>query len=61
MHIAEEMRHASGLIDPSIMMIMKADELLGRDGRMVDALDHMGPGDPCMAGETFEIPYLPAA
>ena len=60
-HIAEEMRHISDQIDPSIMMIMKADDLLERDGRMVDAIDNMGPGTPCFAGEVFEIPYLPPA
>lgn len=60
-HIAEEMRHISAYIEPSIMMVIKADDLLKRGGRMVDALDHIEPGEPCFAGEVFEIPYLPQA
>ena len=59
--IAQEMRDISAKIDPSVMMVSMADDLLGRDGRMVDAIDAMPPAEDCIAGDTLEIPFLPVA
>lgn len=56
---AEELRIYSERVEPSLMMVAKADEMLGRDGRMIDAIDNIGIGSQCMAGEIFQIPYLP--
>jgi predicted protein tyrosine phosphatase len=60
-HIAEEMRQLSEAIDPSMMMISVADEVLKRDGRMVNAIDNLSLAEPCIAGDILEIPFLPQA
>ncbi len=57
--IADELRACSENIEPSLMMVAKADDLLGRDGRMVDAIEKIGMGSDCIAGRTFTIPFLP--
>ncbi|WP_306250863.1 tyrosine phosphatase family protein [Parvularcula sp. IMCC14364] len=57
--IAEELRASSENVEPSLMMVAKADELLGRDGRMINAIDHIGMGNECLAGHTFSVPFLP--
>lgn len=58
-HIAEELRACSDKVEPSLMMVAKADEILDRDGRMIDAIDSIGFGSSCIAGEAFEIAFLP--
>ncbi len=44
MAIAQEMRQRGAHIQPNSLMIQLADEMLGRDGRMADAVDALGPG-----------------
>lgn len=56
---AEELRQLSTKIEPSFSMICQADQILDRDGRMIDAMDMMGAGAGCVAGDILRIPYLP--
>ena len=58
--IAAAMRAESDYIDPSLMMVTRADSLLDRDGRMIDAIEEIGIGDCCLAGNTFVLPFQPA-
>ncbi|NHK28941.1 hypothetical protein FF098_013545 [Parvularcula flava] len=57
---AEDMRTLSRDVEPSFMMLAQADDLLQRDGRMLDALDAMGESSGASVGEILRIPYLPA-
>ncbi|GGD07393.1 tyrosine phosphatase family protein [Aquisalinus flavus] len=56
---AEDLRTLSHDVEPSFMMLAQADDLLQRDGRMLDALDSMGEGSGASVGDVLRIPYLP--
>ena len=43
--IARRIRSASALAQPNRLIVSHADRLLGRDGRMLRALDELGPGN----------------
>src|SRR6476659_8046995 len=49
MAIARQIRAASPIAQPNRLIVGHADRLLGRDGRMLRAVDEMGPGS--MMGE----------
>lgn len=57
---ADEFRLAQGLRDvspsatPNRMMVAFGDELLGRDGRMVDGIAAIGRGEDAFEGEAFK-------
>jgi predicted protein tyrosine phosphatase len=55
MSIARQIRAASPSAAPNRLIVRLADEALGRRGRMVAAVDAMGPGHPTVAGRPFEV------
>lgn len=54
--IARAMREASRTAKPNRRLVALADDMLGRSGRMVDAADSIGQGDPAYEGEPFDLP-----
>jgi predicted protein tyrosine phosphatase len=44
---------------PNRLMVRHADEILGRQGRMMAAVDALGPGRSCWEGELFSVPVQP--
>jgi predicted protein tyrosine phosphatase len=54
--IAASLRAASRYATPNRRFVALADDLLGRDGRMVDAVAAIGQGDAAMESHTFELP-----
>jgi predicted protein tyrosine phosphatase len=53
--IARCIRDASPTAYPNRLIVTHADQLLGRGGRMVRALDDMGPGNMTVEGRPFRI------
>ena len=53
--IARQIRAASPIASPNRLIVGLADKLLGRDGRMLRALDEMGPGTMVAEGRPFRI------
>jgi len=55
LEIAQHIRSASPFAHPNRLIVTHADRLLGRDGRMLRALDEMGPGNLTVEGYPFHI------
>src|ERR1700748_2360988 len=55
MEIAKKIRAASPIASPNRLMVSLADKALGREGRMVRALDAMGPGNLLIEGRPFRL------
>jgi predicted protein tyrosine phosphatase len=53
--IARQIRSASAIASPNRLIVSLADRALGRDGRMLRALDEMGPGSMTTEGRPFRI------
>lgn len=53
--IAEEIRLRSRYATPNRRIVAVADEILGRRGRMVDAVERIGRGEVALEGRPFEI------
>jgi predicted protein tyrosine phosphatase len=53
--IARQIRAASPIAQPNRLLVTLADQALGRDGRMVRALDEMGPGSMTVIGRPFRV------
>ena len=53
--IARQIRTASPIAQPNRLIVSLADRALGRDGRMLRALDEMGPGSMTVEGRPFRI------
>ena len=53
--IALALREASPTATPNARMVAVADDLLGRGGRMVDAVRRIGPGAPAFEGAPFTL------
>ncbi|MCW5704679.1 MAG: tyrosine phosphatase family protein [Bradyrhizobium sp.] len=53
--IARQIRAASPIASPNRLIVGLADSLLGRQGRMLRALDEMGPGSMMAEGRPFRI------
>jgi len=53
--IARQIRAASPIAQPNRLIVSLADKLLGRDGRMLRALDEMGPGSMIVEGRPFRV------
>ena len=53
--IAKQIRAASPIASPNRLIVSLADKALGREGRMVRALDEMGPGSMTVEGRPFRI------
>jgi predicted protein tyrosine phosphatase len=56
--IADELRRRSPLVTPNILMVQIADELLGRDGAMVDAITRIGRGADAFEGAPYRLPTV---
>ena len=54
--IADALRAASTTAHPNGLMIRLADELLGRDGRMIAAIQNMSPRAAIIEAKPFSIP-----
>jgi predicted protein tyrosine phosphatase len=53
--IARQIRAASPIAQPNRLIVSLADRALGRDGRMLRALDEMGPGNLLVEGRPFRV------
>ena len=53
--IARQLRAASPSAYPNRLIVSLADAALGRGGRMVRALDEIGPGNMTIAGRPFRV------
>ena len=53
--IAQKIRAASPIAQPNRLLVTLADQALGRNGRMVRALDEMGPGSMTVVGRPFRL------
>lgn len=53
--IASQIRAASPSASPNRLIVSLADQMLGRDGRMLRALDHIGPGAMTIESRPFRI------
>jgi predicted protein tyrosine phosphatase len=53
--IARQIRAASPIAQPNRLIVGLADRVLGRDGRMLRALDEMGPGSMMVEGRPFRV------
>jgi predicted protein tyrosine phosphatase len=53
--IARQIRAASPIAQPNRLIVSLADKALGRDGRMLRALDEMGPGSMIVEGRPFRV------
>jgi predicted protein tyrosine phosphatase len=54
--ILREMRRLAPHIAPNRLLVAHADDLLGRSGRMTDALDLVGPAVAASEGFSFDLP-----
>ncbi len=54
--IAHELRRRSPYVTPNRLMVQLADELLGRDGRMSEAVARIGRGAEAAEGEPYQLP-----
>ena len=52
--LAREMRLLSASATPNRLLVAFADKILGRNGRMSAAIDHIGRGEFCFEGNVFE-------
>jgi predicted protein tyrosine phosphatase len=55
MAIARELRRLSATATPNIRIVTLADRMLGRDGRMVAAIDSIGTGEMAYEGVPFRL------
>ena len=55
MAIARLIREASPIAQPNRLIVSLADKALGREGRMLRALEAMGPGSMTVEGRPFRI------
>jgi predicted protein tyrosine phosphatase len=53
--IAWTIRRASRTAQPNVAIVSIADRLLKRDGRMVRAIETIGPGHAAMEGDPFRL------
>ncbi|HZP76646.1 MAG TPA: protein-tyrosine phosphatase family protein [Pseudolabrys sp.] len=53
--IAWDIRRASRTAKPNVRIVSLADTLLGRNGRMVRAIEVIGPGEVAYEGDPFRL------
>ncbi len=58
MQIAQAIRESSRTAKPNAAIVALADKLLKRDGRMVRAIDSLGPGQDAEEGIPFRLDLL---
>lgn len=56
---AEQIRISSPTATPNIHIVRLGDTLLGRDGRMVRAIENIGRGEDCFEGVPFSLDIGP--
>jgi predicted protein tyrosine phosphatase len=56
--IAQAIRRASPTAQPNARIVSIADRLLSRGGRMVRAVEAIGPGDVAMEGNPFRLDIM---
>jgi predicted protein tyrosine phosphatase len=56
--IASMIRTLSPTATPNRLLTSIADDMLGRHGTMVDAIDEIGRGADCWEGTPFELPVI---
>jgi predicted protein tyrosine phosphatase len=56
MALAQELRRRSPSATPNIRLVAFADDILGRQGRMVDAIKSIGRGADCFENVPFILP-----
>lgn len=54
--IADELRRRAPFVTPNRLMIALADDMLGRRGRMVDAIARIGRGVEASEGTPYQLP-----
>lgn len=54
--IARRIRELSPMASPNPLLVEIADDMLGRRGRMNEAIEDIGYGEPAMEGWPFSIP-----
>ncbi len=54
--IADELRRRAPFATPNRLMVALADDMLGRQGRMVDAIDRIGRGADAFEGTPYQLP-----
>lgn len=60
MDLALALREASPPATPNSHLIALADTLMGREGRMIEAIKSIGRGAYCYEGNIFKMPHIPA-
>jgi predicted protein tyrosine phosphatase len=53
--IARALRAASPTATPNARLVARADAMLGREGRMSQAIEEIGPGAVCFEGAPFAL------
>jgi len=53
--VAQAIRRSSATAMPNIMLVGHADRILGRRGRMIAAVEAIGPGEPAYEGTPFRL------
>jgi predicted protein tyrosine phosphatase len=53
--IARAIRGSSATAMPNTMLVGHADRILGRKGRMIAAVESLGPGRAALEGEPFRL------
>jgi predicted protein tyrosine phosphatase len=56
LEIAEELRRRAPSVTPNRLMVSLADDLLGRNGRMTEAIHRVGRGADAFEGEPYRLP-----
>jgi predicted protein tyrosine phosphatase len=56
--IARDIRRLSPTATPNVRIVALADRMLGRDGRMVAAVDAIGRGVACYEGHPFRLDLM---
>jgi predicted protein tyrosine phosphatase len=56
MALAQELRRRAPSATPNARLVVIADDILGRGGRMVDAIDSIGRGEDAFEGTPFILP-----
>ena len=55
MAIAQDMRRASRTAMPNSLIVSLADRILGRQGRMIAAIESIGPGEMAYEADPFRL------
>jgi predicted protein tyrosine phosphatase len=56
--IADELRRRAAFATPNRLMVKLADAMLGRGGKMVEAIDRIGRGAEAFEGEPYQLPLI---